>query len=182
MPRCHNRDGELGAPPGLPLAVGEPGCPDDVEVGVGDWLGEPVVDGVGDALVGELVGVWVGEEDDEGLALDSEGLGDEVCVGDSEGLSDWLWVGDSDGLWDGGGDWDWDEVAVAVGGIGGGGGVWGAREKIRMTMSRAMAASRSINSQDARMVSRPPRSRRPGHGRGHTRVRPGAIRSDQCRR
>jgi hypothetical protein len=67
-------------------------------------------------------------------------------------------------------------------GKGGGGGVGGAWEKMRMAMSKASRASRSMSSHDARMDSRPPRSLRPGQGKGHTWVSPGAKRSDQCRR
>ena len=156
-------------------------------VGVGDADADWVPDGDG------LADAEDGLEDAEGGLADSDdGLEDadaleledsvEDCDGDADsggGDSEEDEDGDPDS---GGGDpdcggGDWDSV-----GIGGGGGVSGAFEKIRMAMRMAVAASRTMSSQDAKILNRPPRSRRPGQGRGHTRVSPGATRSDQWRR
>jgi len=132
--------------------------------------GDGVGDGEGDRD-GDTVSLGEGDPLGVGLGLaDSDGLGDP--------LGDWL----GEGLVDGGGDSDEGEADCAVGGIGGGGGVGGAWENSRMAIRTAMAPRRNINSQDARMDNRPPLSRRPGQGSGHTRVKPGATRSAQWRR
>jgi len=154
-----------------------------VSLGLGDGLG------LGEALpVPDELGVGDADPDS-----DPEGLGDPEPDSESDGLGD----GDddaseddeSDGLGDAEADDEPDALselealdvldAVAepvpepspVGGEGGIGGDW---EKMRMAMRMATAASSSMRTNAARIDVLPARSRRPGHGSGQTRVRPGA--------
>lgn len=151
-------------PVGVCVGVAEP-LPWLAE-GLGVGLAEPVLaEGLpepGDGLpeLGDAEAVL-------GDGLPEDGLGEAVA---------------GDGVLVGGGDSEVVCVDVCSVGIGGGGEVWGAREKIRMAISTATAASSSISSQEARIVSQPPRSRRPGQGNGQTLDKPGAKRSVQCRR
>ena len=108
---------------------------------------------------------WLGEPDPgEGEPDDSLGEGDPDC---GEGEPDW---GDGDPDCGGG----LPELPV-----GGGGDCGGWLRKIKMAISTASAASRTISSQETRIVRQPARSNRPGHGSGHNRVSPGLTLSIQ---
>lgn len=146
--------------------MGEPGAPDgDSEPpgeGSPDWLDSP--------------GEGEGEPDSEPEGDGDPELGDgepELGEGDAElGGGDPLLGGGEPLL--GGGD--------PVGGTGGGGEIWGACWKIRIAIRTASAASSIISSQEARMLSHPARSLRPGQGNGHSRDTPGRVWSIQCSR
>ena len=138
--------------------MGEPTEPDGLSL---PGEGDPDSDGEGD---GEPL-------DGDGEPLDGEG---EAESGDGEAES-------GDGEPEGGGE---PPVGggVAVGGTGGGGESGGACWKIRIAIRTASAVSSIISSQDARMLSQPALSCRPGHGSGHSRDTPGRVRSIQCSR
>ena len=151
---------------GEPEASGVvPPPPDSVPDGDGDPDPdcEPDVDGDADA-----------EPDSE-----PDGDGEPDC--DPDGEPD---CGDGDPDW-GDGDPDCGEGELEAGGglpdwpVGGGGDWGGWLRKIRMAISTASAASSSMRNQDTRMVRQPARSKRPGHGSGHSRARPGRTRSIQ---
>lgn len=151
------------------MGVGEPGAPDGVGspvVGLPDWLDSPG-DGEGDPELGDG-DPELGDGEAE-LGDGEPELGDgEAEVGGGEPL-----VGGGDPLVGGG---------EPVGGTGGGGDIWGACWKIRIAISTASAASSIISNQEARMLSQPARSWRPGHGSGHSRATPGRVWSIQCSR
>jgi hypothetical protein len=143
------------------FGVGDPGAPDgDSEpdgCGSPDWLDSP---GDGDGEPDSVGDGWSG--DGEPLLGDGD---PELGEGDPLGGGDPLL---------GGGD--------PVGGTGGGGDVCGACWKIRIAIRTASAASNIISSQEARMLSQPARSFRPGQGSGHSRATPGRVWSIQCSR
>ena len=140
-------------------------APGDCIDGVRDGLLDGLFDMLGDALL-----PVDGDCDSLGVALFDPLLFD----GDALWLDPWLGPGLEELLAE-----LLDEAEV---GTGGGGGVGGTFWNNSTAMSRPVRAMKIVSSHATTVVDQPTLSRRPGHGSGQARTRPGRVSSIQCNR